>query len=57
MNLAEKYIEKQISSLMKIKDIPDFRPGDVVKVHNKIVDEKLYTVLISGFVSRFQLPL
>ena len=39
MNLAEQYIEKQISSLKKIKDIPDFRPGDVVKVHNKIIDE------------------
>ena len=39
MNLAEQYIKKQISSLKKIKDIPDFRPGDVVKVHNKIIDE------------------
>ena len=39
MNLAEQYIEKQISTLKKIKDIPDFRPGDVVKVHNKIIDE------------------
>lgn len=39
MNLAERYIEKQIFSLKQIKDIPDFRPGDIVKVHNKIVDE------------------
>ena len=39
MNLAEKYIKKQITTLVKGKDLPDFKPGDTVKVHNKIIDE------------------
>ncbi len=39
MNLADKYIEKQLSVLKKGKDIPDFKPGDTLKIHNKIVDE------------------
>ena len=39
MNLAEKYIEKQITTLKKIKEVPSFKPGDTIKVHNKIVDE------------------
>ena len=39
MNLADKYIEKQLSALKKGKEIPDFNPGDTLKIHNKIVDE------------------
>ncbi|WPX96818.1 50S ribosomal protein L19 [Candidatus Bandiella euplotis] len=39
MNLAEQYIEKQIAVLTKDKHIPDFRPGDTIIVHNKIIDE------------------
>ena len=39
MNLAEQYIKKQISILVENKDIPDFRSGDTIKVHNKIIDE------------------
>ena len=39
MNLAEQYIKKQIAIFVKDKDIPNFGPGDTVRVHNKIIDE------------------
>lgn len=39
MNLAEQYIKKQITTLMKDKDFPNFRPGDTIKVYNKVIDE------------------
>ena len=39
MNLTEKYIEKKLSFLKKIKNIQSFRAGDTIKVHNKIIDE------------------
>ena len=39
MNPAEKYIEKQLSILNKNKDIPHFKPGDILKIYNRVVDE------------------
>ena len=39
MNLAEKYIKKQIATLSQDKNVPDFRSGDTIRVHNKIIDE------------------
>ena len=39
MNVAEQYIEKQITKLIEGKKIPEFRPGDTLKVHNVIKDE------------------
>jgi len=39
MNLIEAYQKKQILFLNKKKSIPHFRAGDVIRIHNKIVDE------------------
>ncbi len=50
MNLVEKYIKKQITTLVKGKDLPDFKPGDTVKVHNKIIDETSERIQIFGGV-------
>jgi len=39
MNLAEKYIQKHLVTLSRSRPNTDFRPGDTIKVHNKIIDE------------------
>ena len=39
MSLAEKYIQKHLVTLSKSRSNTDFRPGDTIKVHNKIIDE------------------
>lgn len=39
MNTAKQYINKQLSILQSSKSIPNFRAGDTLRVHNKIVDE------------------
>ena len=39
MNLIKNYIKKQTLYLEKIEDIPNFKPGDTVKVYNKIIDD------------------
>ncbi len=38
MNLVEKFEKDQIAKLAAEKEIPDFRPGDTVRVHVKIVE-------------------
>lgn len=38
MNLLDRYEDKQMVKLMEKKEIPDFRPGCVLKVHNRIVE-------------------
>ena len=39
MILINKYIKQQIALLTAVKKIPNFRPGDTLKVYNKIIDE------------------
>lgn len=39
MNLIKEYIKKQLLFLSKNKSIPHFRAGDIVRIHNKIIDE------------------
>ena len=46
MNLLEQYTEKQINKLSENKVIPEFRPGDTVKVHNKIIEESTERIQI-----------
>ena len=36
MNILEKFEQNQIKELSKEKKIPDFKPGDTVKVHVKV---------------------
>ena len=38
MNILEKFEQNQIKELSKKKTIPDFKPGDTVKVHVKVKD-------------------
>ena len=38
MDLIAKYEQKQIEKLSQLKEIPEFRPGDTLKVKVKIVD-------------------
>ena len=38
MNILEKFEQNQIKELSKEKKIPDFKPGDTVKVHVKVKD-------------------
>ena len=38
MNILEKFEQNQIKTLSKEKQIPEFRPGDTVKVHVKVKD-------------------
>lgn len=38
MNILEKFEQNQIKTLSKDKQIPEFRPGDTVKVHVKVKD-------------------
>lgn len=38
MNLIAKYDQKQIDKLSQLKSIPEFRPGDSLKIKVKIVD-------------------
>lgn len=37
-NLLQKFEEQQVARLSENKDIPDFRPGDVVRVKVRIVE-------------------
>ncbi len=39
MNLLDQYIQKHKAKLMEGKEIPSFRPGDTLRVHNIIKDE------------------
>ena len=39
MNLLKKYIKKQVLCLEKIEDIFHFKPGDTIKVYNKVIDD------------------
>lgn len=38
MNLLQKFEQKQISSLSGDKKIPDFKPGDTVRVNVRIIE-------------------
>jgi len=38
MNLMEQYNKKQINRLKENKEIPQFSPGDTLRVHIKIMD-------------------
>ncbi len=38
MNLLEKFEQQQMAKLLEGKTIPDFRPGDTVKVNVKVVE-------------------
>jgi large subunit ribosomal protein L19 len=38
MNALEKFNQKQVESLTQGKTIPDFRAGDTVRVHVKIIE-------------------
>lgn len=38
MNIVEQFEQEQIANLTKNKEIPDFRPGDSLKVHYRIVE-------------------
>lgn len=37
-NIVEKFNEKQIQISKSVKEIPDFKSGDVIKVSYKIID-------------------
>ena len=36
MNIIENIEKEQMSKLMEGKDLPDFKPGDTLKVHTKV---------------------
>jgi len=38
MNLLEKFEKDQVSSLLAGKTIPDFKPGDTIKVNVRIIE-------------------
>jgi len=38
MNMIEKLEQKQVSALTEGKDIPDFAPGDTLRVNVKVVE-------------------
>ena len=38
MNILEKFEQNQIKELSKEKKVPDFKPGDTIKVHVKVKD-------------------
>ena len=49
MNLADRYIDKRVAKLKEGKEIPTFRAGDTLKVHNTIVEgENKRTQIFEG---------
>jgi large subunit ribosomal protein L19 len=38
MNLVQKFEQNQIASLSEGKNTPDFKPGDTVRVHVRIIE-------------------
>ena len=38
MNIIENIEKEQMSKLMEGKNLPDFKPGDTLKVHTKVIE-------------------
>ena len=53
MNIIENIEKEQMAKLMEGKDIPNFKPGDTLKVHTKV---KKVTANVSRFMKVFALP-
>ena len=53
MNLLDKFEAQQIEEVTKVRTLPNFKPGDTVKVHAKVVEgSNERTQIFEGVVIR-----